>query len=141
MITFQNSTFLPSAAELVVLNRRGKTTWGLYIKCQPNSANDQNPPQFNLYGLPLPPEGIEGIFGTQIKLPQGETGVAGQPEALLYVWDWSAANDNQIVVTKLGPAEVSVSWSGSCEDAEYYDSRGSIGKFDINCVCAIRYET
>ncbi len=140
MITFQNSNFLPCAAELVVLNRENKATWGLSIQCQPNSANDPKPPQFNLHGLPVPPEGIEGLFDKQITLLRGESSEASEPVALVYVWDWSAANNNQIVLTKQGSTEVYVSWSGTSDDADYYDSRGEISKFDINCVCTIRYE-
>ncbi|GAB3358689.1 hypothetical protein GCM10027430_29370 [Lysobacter tyrosinilyticus] len=141
MITFRDSHFDILCAELVVLDRGGAITWGIHIKGLPSPTCDLKAPQFTLCGVPFPVAGLDALIGKELSLPQGEPEDTDQPQALVYVWDWSAANHNSILIERHSPETVLVSWSGSCDDPEFYDFRGNAGAFSINCICSIRYQT
>jgi len=140
MIQFRDKIFGLELAELVVLRRDGRVTWGLYIKAKPTDVSGAKAPQFSIYGMQLLEAEITSLTGKSFEVPKGESEDQGQPTALIYVWDWSAANDNLITLAAISTDKASVSWTGSCDDPEFYDSRASVGSFNIQCECAIRYE-
>src|SRR4051812_9889055 len=140
MIRFRGNVFELDRGELVVLRRGAKETWGLYIKTKSTDASGAKTPQFNLHGMQLPEAGVACLAGKSFELPNGESEDQNQPTALVYVWDWSAANNNQITFAQIDADKASVIWAGSCDDPEFYDSRSSAGDFSIQCECAIRHE-
>jgi hypothetical protein len=140
MIRFRGNVFELDRGELVVLRRGARETWGLYIKTKSTDASGAKAPQFNLHGMQLPEAGVASLAGKSFELPNGESEDQSESIALIYVWDWSAANNNLITFGEIEADKASVIWAGSCDDPEFYDSRASAGTFNIQCACAIRYE-
>lgn len=138
MISFRGHNFEPATAELVVLSRAGKVTWGIQVRARPRPGNEPKEPNLQVEGLPFPAEGLDALAGKSFSLDRGEAGAPGEPQALIYVWDWSAANHNVIAIAKHGPDTLMVTWSGTCDDPDFYDSRSTKGTFHIDCVCTVR---
>jgi hypothetical protein len=140
MVEYFGTKFDVADASLVILDRAGRKTWGLEVKCRPTSVKARAP-KFTLVGFPLPPGGVEQIFGSRITLQDGESDVDDAPQALIYVWDWTAANKNTIAVEPDDEGRVQLSWHGECGDPDAYDDRAQAGTFKIDCTCDLRYET
>jgi len=140
MVEYFGTEFEVAAATLVILNRAGLQTMGVEVRCLATPRHTRTP-KFTLHGIPLPPGGIEQVFGKVIRIREGESSADGAPQALIYVWDWSAANENSILLERSEQDGVRLSWTGQCRDSDAYDARGLDGTFRIDCDCLLSYET
>ena len=140
MVEYFGTEFEVASATLVILDRAGLRTWGVEVKCLPTPTHTRAP-KFTLHGLPLPAGGIEEVFGQRISFREGESTADNAPQALIYVWDWSAANENSIAVERSDQDGIRLSWNGECCDPDAYDARARGGTFKIDCICQLSYET